>query len=148
MLVQILGIFIGIFAFAIVTETPRKYLLTAALVGAVSGAVYLISESFGSGAVWASFFSALTAAFIAHILARVLKVPVTLFLIAGILPTVPGGGMYRIVANAIEGNQTEMLNSLLETLEIAGDIALAVFFVDAIFHLIRSAAQNKHFTDK
>lgn len=136
MFIRILGIFIGIYAFAIMTETPRKYLLTAGLVGAASGSVYLISEYFGSGAVWASFFSALAAAIIAHVLARLRKVPVTLFLIAGILPTVPGGGMYRIVANAINRNQTQLMFSLLETLEIAGCIALAVFFVDAFFNLI------------
>lgn len=136
MFLRILGIFIGIYAFAIMTETPQKYLLTAGLVGAASGSVYLFTEYLGSNAVWASFFSALTAAVIAHILARIKKAPVTLFLIAGILPTVPGGGMYRIVANAIERNQAQLILSLLETLEIAGCIALAIFFVDAFFTLI------------
>ena len=136
MFLRILGIFIGIYAFAIMTETPRKYLLTAGLVGMASGSIYLFSEALGSGVVWASFFSALTAAIIAHILARLQKAPVTLFLIAGILPTVPGGGMYRIVSNAIDRNQAQLILSLLETLEIAGCIALAVFFVDAFFNLI------------
>lgn len=133
MILRIIGIVIGIYAFAIVTETPRKYLPTSAFIGGISGMVYLISEAMGSGAVWASFFSALAAALISHIFARIFKAPVTLFLIAGILPTVPGGGMYRIVANAIDGNQTELFHSFLETLEIAGVIALAIFFVDAIF---------------
>lgn len=142
MLLRILGIFIGIYAFAIMTETPRRYLLTAGLVGTASGGVYLVSESLGCDAVWASFFSALTAAVIAHVLARVFKAPVTLFLIAGILPTVPGGGMYRIVANALDGNQTQMLHSLLETLEIAGSIALAIFFVDSFFRLIKPNKQT------
>lgn len=139
MILRIIGIFIGIYAFAIVTETPRKYLLTSAFIGGISGTVYLIGESMGIGAVWASFFSALTAALISHIFARVFKAPVTLFLIAGILPTVPGGGMYRIVANAIDGNQTELFNSFLETLEIAGVIALAIFFIDAIFRAKKTA---------
>lgn len=139
MILRVIGIFIGILAFAVVTETPRKYLLRSAFIGGVAGTAYLICESLGSGAVWASFFSALTAAIIAHIFARMFKAPVTLFLIAGILPTVPGGGMYRIVANAIDGSQAEMLNSLLETLEIAGVIALAIFFVDAIFRIRKTA---------
>lgn len=135
MILRIIGIFIGIFAFAIVTETPRKYLLTSAFIGGVSGTMFLICESLGSGSVWASFFSALVAAIISHIFARIFKAPVTLFLISGILPTVPGGGMYRIVANAIDGSQAEMLHSLLETLEIAGVIALAIFFVDTVFRI-------------
>ena len=144
MLLRILGIFIGIFSFAIMTETPRKYVLIAGLVGAASGGVYLLSEQLGSGAVWASFFSAFAAAIIAHILARLLKAPVTLFLIAGILPTVPGGGMYRIVANALDHNQAQLTTSLLETLEIAGCIALAVFFVDTFFNLFAHKKADQH----
>lgn len=142
MILRIIGIFIGILAFAVMMETPRKYLLTAGFIGCVTGVIYLLFEHYGNDVVLASFFSALTAAVISHIFARIRKAPVTLFLIAGILPTVPGGGMYRIVANAIDGNQTATFNSLLETLEIAGGIALAIFFVDAIFRFL--SMKTKH----
>ena len=83
--------------------------------------------------VLASFLSALAIAFVSHVFARVFKAPVTVFLIAGILPTVPGAGMYRIVYYIIENDREMCGYYLLQTLEIAGMIALAIFIMDTIF---------------
>lgn len=137
MLLGIIGIFIGMLCFSILVETPRKYLLISALVGGGSGFIYLLSVHLGSGTVMASFFSALTAALLSHICARIFKAPVTLFLIAGILPTVPGGGMYRIAAGVLDNDPTKVFNSFIEVLEIAGVIALAIFIMDVIFRVKR-----------
>lgn len=136
-----IGIFIAIFSFAIMLETPKKYLFITALVGTASGLVYLICMKMGAGTVLSSFFSALTAAFISHVFARIFKAPVTLFLIAGILPTVPGGGMYQIVAGVLDGSSTQVFDSLIETLEIAGVIALAIFLMDSLFRIRKIHAQ-------
>ena len=89
----------------------------------------------GVDVVTASFFSALAIAFIAHLFARVFKAPVTVFLTAGILPTVPGAGMYRIAYSIIANDRAGCAYYLLQTLEIAGMIALANFIVDAIFRV-------------
>ena len=83
--------------------------------------------------VLASFLSALAIAFVSHVFARVFKAPVTVFLIAGILPTVPGAGMYRIVYYIIENDREMCSYYLIQTLEIAGMIALAIFIMDTIF---------------
>lgn len=141
MIAGILGVIIAIFCFGILIDVPKKYLITATLVGISNGCVYLICLKMGANTVLASFFSALTAAFISHIFARFFKAPVTLFLITGILPTVPGGGMYRIVANILD-DSPEVFNSFIETLEIAGVIALAIFIVDAVFR-VKKADKNK-----
>lgn len=128
-----IGSFIAIYGFAVVQDTPRKYLIRAALVGGVSGLAYWIAIVMGTSDVLASFFSALTAGIISHIFARVYKVPVTLFLVAGILPTVPGAGMYRTVSSFISANNSNTMYYLTQTLETAGVIALAIFVVDSLF---------------
>ena len=65
----------------------------------------------------------------------IFKAPVTVFLIAGILPTVPGAGMYRIAYSIVANDRAGCAYYLLQTLEIAGMIALAIFIVDAIFRV-------------
>lgn len=137
MLLGCIGIFIAMVGFAIMTETPKKYLLIAGLVGTASGFIYLLGIKLGFGTVLSSFLSALTAALISHIFARIFKAPVILFLIAGILPTVPGGGMYRIAAGVLDNSSTMVFNSFIEVLEIAGAIALAIFIMDAAFRVKR-----------
>ena len=137
MLIKILGAALAIFAFSILLEAPKKYLWCAGCVGAVGWFVFLVSDSFGASIIVASFISALTIAFVSHVFARIFKAPVTVFLIPGILPTVPGTGMYRIVYYFIAGDSKNVNFYFTQTLEIAGMIAIAIFIMDSIFKVIR-----------
>jgi len=96
----------------------------------------------GVDTVPACFLSALVISLMAHLFARIFKAPVTVFLIAGILPTVPGAGMYRAVYYMIADDRAQSSFYLMQTLEIAGVIALAIFIVDAVFR-IRIRGRNK-----
>ena len=133
MIIKILGVFLSIFAFSIYLETPKKHIFKAGLVGAIGGFVYLIALQVSESDVVASFFSALAVAFVSHVFARVFKTPVTLFLVAGILPTVPGAGMYRTVHHILVKDEAMAAYYLIQTLEIAGVIALAIFLMDSVF---------------
>lgn len=133
LLFGIVGSFIAITGFAVLLETPKKYLLHAGFIGAIGGGIYLYCTQREMDVVLASFLSALAIAFVSHVFARVFKAPVTVFLIAGILPTVPGAGMYRIVYYIIANDREMCSYYLIQTLEIAGMIALAIFIVDTVF---------------
>lgn len=136
MLIEVLGTFIAIVGFAVLLDTPRLYVLPAGAVGAVSGFVYLAGLSHGLGEIMSAFLSALTASIVSHILARKYKAPVIIFLLGGILPTVPGAGMYRSVYSIISGDAVMTEYYLTETLQVAGVIALAVFLTESFFKLL------------
>lgn len=104
-LMGVVGSFVAIIAFSVLLETPGKYLWQTGVVGAIGGGVYLLCTHRGVDVVPASFFSALAIAFMAHLFARIFKAPVTVFLIAGILPTVPGAGMYRIAYSIVANDR-------------------------------------------
>lgn len=129
----VIGSFVAVAGFAVLLETPRRYLLHAGIAGAIGGFVYLFNIQRGADVVLSSFFSALAIALTSHTFARVFKAPVTIFLIAGILPTVPGAGMYRIVYYIIANDSAKSSYYLIQTLEIAGVIALAIFIMDTVF---------------
>ena len=93
MLIEVLGTFIAIVGFAVLLDTPRKYVLLAGAVGALSGFVYLLGIKWTLGETMAAFVSAILAGIVSHILAIKYKTPVIIFLLGGILPTVPGAGM-------------------------------------------------------
>ena len=133
----IIGSFIAISCFAVLLECPVRYLLHAGVVGAAGGGVYLASMELGTDVVMASFLSALVIALMSHTFARIFRAPVTIFLIPGILPTVPGAGMYRTVYYMIEGDSENCSYYLIQTLEIAGVIALAIFIVGTLFQVMK-----------
>ena len=119
---------LAIVGFALYFEIPRRYLLPVGLIALISWAVYLTSDSLGLSTAWASFFAALVSDFCAYFCARTLKAPVILFLLGGILPLVPGVGIYRAVYNMIYG--TAAAEVWIETLLITCAIALAIFVMD------------------
>lgn len=135
MILQIVGAFVAMYWFAVLIETPKKYLPMAGVVASVGWFVYLTCENASDDAVLATFFSALTVTIISHVLARKLKTPVTIFLIAGIIPTVPGATMYRIAYYVILGDNDMSIHYLMEMFKIAGAIAVAIFIVDSLFRI-------------
>ncbi|MEF9941300.1 MAG: threonine/serine exporter family protein [Lachnospiraceae bacterium] len=137
-IIKILGVIVAVCAFSILLETPPRYLWCTAIVGAVGSLAYFLCLEKGINNVASSFVSALFIALLSHTFARVMKAPVILFLIAGILPTVPGAGMYRIVFYLIEGNSKKVSYYFSETMQIAGVIALAIFLMDTVFRIFQS----------
>ena len=70
-------------------------------------------------------------------MARKMKTPVTVFLLGGILPLVPGRQIYQMVYYLIAQQNTLSANNLILTLNIAGAIALAIFLADTIFIMLK-----------
>lgn len=148
MMIKVIGAFIAIVTFAILLETPRKYLWCAGVVGAVGWLAYLVSTVLNANEILATFISACVIALVSHIFARILKAPVTVFLIAGILPTVPGAGMYRIVYYILAGDSDMSMYYLTTTLELAGVIAIAIFIVDTLFRIFQKEWKQKQIEKK
>lgn len=137
LIVQSLAAFLAIFGFSLILEVPKQYLIFTGLTGSACWFFYLGASLLGCSTVSSAFLSSLVVAFMSHLLARRLKAPVTLFLVPGILPTVPGASIYRCVYYMIEG-QTDLSNfNLIQTLQIAGAMALAIFIVDSVFRLLQ-----------
>lgn len=146
MIVKVVGAFIAIAGFAIMLETPKRYVGYAGIVGAIGWLMYLVCLEGDIGEVMATFLSAAAVSVVSHIFARIFKVPVTVFLVAGILPTVPGVGMYRIAYSVISGNSEMTAYYLMSTLELAAAIAIGIFVVDAFFKLFHKDFKQNSMT--
>lgn len=136
-LLQLIGAFFGTFGFCVLLNIPKKLWVYSSLVGTAAWGVYLAAGSFTDEAVTVNFLAALTAAVLSQILARFFRAPVTLFLIPGILPMVPGAGMYEIAYNAVQGDQAQVNYYIMQTLQIAGAIAVGIFLADIVQRVIR-----------
>lgn len=130
---QVVSAFIGVVAVAVLFQVPKKHLVLAGVTGASGWLVELVMEEVLKSAVFSSFLAALLVALLAQIFARVSKAPVTLYLVTGILPLVPGVGMYRTVYYLLQSNRELTAYYFSYTLQVAGMIALAIFVVDSFF---------------
>lgn len=113
-----------------------KNIIIASIGGGVSWFVYLFALSYHNTPTVALFLGAVSVAIYAEIMARIFKAPVTVFVICGIIPLVPGNGMYYTMYEIINGNSQNAVNWCLQTLLSAGAIAIAIVMVSSITKLI------------
>ncbi len=135
MIIQFIASFIAVFCFSISLEVPKKFILVTGIIGAIGWIVYLLCIALNLSAVLSSFVSAFVVAIISVILSKILKAVTTIFFIPGILPIVPGLAMYKMVYAMINNNTNDIVYYLLQSLLIAGGIALAIFITDSIREL-------------
>lgn len=138
---HILCSFIGTVGFAIIYNVPKKYYFACGITGMAGWMMYLFvnSQDYMSSAV-ASFFGAFVVVLISRILTIYMKCPITVFLISGILPLVPGAGVYYTAYYIVTNQLTQAALKGIESLKIAFAIVMGIVIVVSIprdvFHLI------------
>lgn len=142
-LVYSLYSFIATFAFAIIFNIKGKNLIFAAIGGGLGWFFYLISLQSHMSITLSFFNGAVACAIYSEIMARVLKTPVTTFIVCAIIPLVPGGGMYYTMLETTKGDINKSLSTGLNTLTIAGVIAIALVLVSSITKLITYRKRKK-----
>lgn len=136
-LVKLLGAFMAGAALGVAFQIPARHFVNAGFTAAIGWAVYLFFSDMGGNLVWVNYAATICVAFTAQILARKKRVPATVFLIPGIIPLVPGGGMYLIVWSMLYDTPAMVSHYFYETLQMAGAIAMGVFTVDTLFRIPR-----------
>ena len=132
-------------AFGIIFQAPRRSLPLCGLVGAVGWLVYIYLRN---GAELDSFSAnlaaALAVALLSELAARLFKGPVTVFVIPGIFPIVPGLAMYNGMTKIIEKQYDLGMSLLLQACMDASAIALGIMFIGSLFRVIKIKRERSH----
>lgn len=125
--------------FAVIYNIHGPGILICAFGGGLGWLVYLLSAPLGND-ITQTLCAAIVIAAYSEIMARIRRCPVTGYLLVGIFPLVPGGGVYYTMEHAINGENTLFLDSFLHTLGIAGALAVGVLLVSSfvrMWHALR-----------
>lgn len=115
-------------SFAILFSAPRKELLLCGFVGALGWLVYLLMTKHGVHLVAASAVATGILTIFARALAVLRKMPVTVYLLTGIFPLVPGAAIYYTAYYLFIGDTAMSSVKAIETFEVAGAIVLGIIF--------------------
>ncbi|MEW9121288.1 MAG: threonine/serine exporter family protein [Thermotaleaceae bacterium] len=136
MIHQFLYAALSIIGFSVLFNIPSNAILKTAFSGALGWFTYAYMHiQLNQSLVIASFVAACMVAFISEIFARRFKEAVTVFIIPGILPLVPGSGMYYTMLAIIEKDFSKAALIGSETFFVAGSIAAAIFIIASITRL-------------
>ena len=122
----------GTLSFAILFACPRRSLPTCALVGAVGWFVYELCVMLGLDTAAASLLAVIPLTILTRVFAILQKTPVTVFLLSGIFPLVPGAGIYYTAYYFIQGNNALALSNGISTFKVAVALAVGISLVLSI----------------
>lgn len=113
--------------------------------GAVCWFVYAVVTAV-VGEIPAYFLSAVATTIYCEIFARLLRTPTIVYLAAGVIPLVPGGGIYRTMLLCIQGTPEQALSACINTVSIAGAMAMGIMVVSSLFRVLSHCKKANEIT--
>lgn len=135
--------FFATVGFSIFLNAPKSVLLPAGLTGGIGWAVYIFLVNVSSNSILANFIAAAIVSLLSEILARKLKHPAILFVIPGIIPLVPGLGMYNTMLYLVQNHFELAISTGADTLFVSGAIALGVLIITSLSRTLNILQLNK-----
>ncbi|BEP28397.1 threonine/serine exporter family protein [Helicovermis profundi] len=130
--------FLSSVGFAGLFNIPRKELIFTGIVGGTGYIAYRYIDMISSTSMLGYFFGALIVGIFAEILAIIRKKPVTLYIIPGIIPLVPGYGLYYTMLKIIEKNYSGAAEVGFESFMVSLAIAAAIIIANGFGkHILR-----------
>lgn len=123
--------FISTIGFSVLFGSPKGTLGFAGLAGSSGWILYTLTRKLSGSIIAGSFFGALTVGILGEVLARLSKKPATLYITPGIIPLVPGAGMYYTMLALIEKDFFIAANKGVETFFIAAAISVGIIIASA-----------------
>ena len=143
MIMQMIAAFLAVVLFSITLEVNKKFVFFAGITGMLGWITYLICRNYGINDILSYMISGIVIALLSYIFALIFKVVVTIFLIPGILPIVPGVAIYRTVYYLIINDIASTRHYLIQTVLISGSIAIAIFLVETIVIIGKKMIKRK-----
>ncbi|MCA0384248.1 MAG: threonine/serine exporter family protein [Firmicutes bacterium] len=129
--------FFSVVGFSILFNLPRKLIVAASISGMVGWMVYVLLQNQGTNFIIPAFAGSITVGLIGELFAVIKRHPATLFTIPGIIPFVPGYGIYYTMLYIVEKNFEKAMTTGAESLFIAISIACGIVLATSFVRIIR-----------
>jgi len=141
-LVPCLGAFVAGIGFSFIYNIHGKNIVISSLCGTFAYAVYLFAGMFFDSSFASYFIAGVFIGLYSELAAYIFHTPVTVYLMPGIVPLVPGFTIYKTMEACLQGDLSAFGNGLVDTLKIAGAISLGMILVSYFFRVVRNLLQG------
>ena len=117
---------IATMAFAVLFQAPKKIVLIDGVISAIGWVVFV-----------SNFCATISLALASELSSRIFKQPVTVFVIPGIVPLVPGLGIYQGMFAIINNEYNNGTSILLTAMTDSVAIAIGVMLVSSLFRVLK-----------
>lgn len=128
-------------AFSVLFGLHSADVLLASGGAAIGWTVFQLIPQTGSPA-FAAFLAALAAGLYSELAGWFRARPATVYMIASIIPLVPGGGMYYTMLSILEGESSRSVDLIMATLMTAFAIAAGLAIANALGRMVSAASSH------
>lgn len=137
---------IATFGWTIFFNAPKEDLFHCSLNGAIGWVVFVVLSRYTENSVFSNFIASFVVNLLSEILARKLKKPAILYIIPGIIPLVPGLGIYNTMLHMIQGSYIKAIEIGTEVALVSGGIVLGMVVVTScvkVYYKIKNEKRIK-----
>ncbi len=131
-ILQLIAASLGSVGFALILKMRNNLLMYAGVGGLITWGIYLLVFQYFPSLFIANFVASIFVGLYAEIMARVHKIPTTVFLTSASIPLIPGGRLYYTMAGLVSSDEAMFAESGKSTLLIVLGIVVGLV-VTAIF---------------
>ncbi|WP_343346504.1 threonine/serine exporter family protein [Terrisporobacter petrolearius] len=135
--------FFATVGFAIFLNAPKSTLISSGFVGGLGWSVFYYLVKLSGNDILANFIAALVVSYFSEILARKLRQPAIIFVIPGIIPLVPGLGMYNTMLYLVQHDYNNAIAKGADVLFVGGAISLGILVVTSLVKTLHMLSIKK-----
>ena len=141
--IQCIAGMIGTLGFCLWFNIHGHGLLLCLLGSIISWLVYSLCAHFNMNLYGCYFIAAAVVSLYAEIMARIRKYPATSYLLASLVPLIPGAGVYYTMSAIARNDMATFSQKGVETAAIAGSIAIGILLVSSSFRMLSVYKQRR-----
>jgi len=121
--------YISTIGFAVLFNAPKSSFIKSGFAGGLGWVIYIFSNNLSGSIIVSTFVASLVIAMIGEFFAIIDKNPITVYIIPGIIPLVPGFALYNTMRSIVEQKFDLAANHGTEALLISIAISGALVIV-------------------
>lgn len=140
--IQLVGAFGGAVGFALLFNVQKEQLFWAGVGGLLGWAVYLLCGVVSDSDAVRFFVASVCFTLYTEPMARLRRVPSTVFLVPAAIPMVPGASLFRSMLFAVHGQWQAFSVQILQTLLLAVAIAGGIVCGMTLYHILQKIREH------
>jgi len=136
-MIQLLFAALGTLGFGLIFNANHNKLFYIAVGGFVNFLGYLVVYNLTSNIFMASASCAFVTSIYSMLMARGLKCPSTIFILTGLIPSVPGSSLFYMMQGIVLSNNNQAINSGVEVCLVVLGIVSGMALASVVFTIFK-----------
>lgn len=144
-MIKLLWAMLGSLGFGIIFNVNRNKLFPVMIGGFLNYFVYYIILRITNNIFLSAAFCAIATSLYSECLALMLKCPTTIFILTGLIPSVPGSSLFYTMQNLVLKNTNEALKQGIITIEVILGIVSGMLFASAVMVILNTKKKKRNY---